>query len=130
MDDYSILREGAYQIIINNENHKSSPNDVKLKQTLFAIFEEFFAMNQEVLLYLCETGDGKQAFRNRLFLRWFNQYENKNAYILISATGIVEGQENFAAMIIRRDNPDADIVISEFNETVELLLDNKPESSI
>ena len=31
MDDYSIWPNGAYQFTINNESHRPSPNDPKLK---------------------------------------------------------------------------------------------------
>ena len=37
MDDYSIWPSGAYQFYINNESHHPSPNDEKLKATIFRI---------------------------------------------------------------------------------------------
>ena len=42
MDDYSIWQSGAYQFYINNESHRPSPNDEKLKGTVFRIIEAFF----------------------------------------------------------------------------------------
>ena len=82
MDDYSIWETGAYQFTINNQSHQPSPNDLKLKDTILLLIEAFFAVNPDILLYICETGDGKLAFRSRLFIRWFNNYKNRNAYIL------------------------------------------------
>ena len=78
MDDYSIWPSGAYQFYINNESHRPSPNDEKLKATIFRIIEAFFAANPDILLYICETGDSRQAFRSRLFVRWFNQDRIRN----------------------------------------------------
>ncbi len=43
----------------NNESHRPSPNDEKLKATIFRIIEVFFAANPDILLYICETGDGR-----------------------------------------------------------------------
>ena len=42
MEDYSIWPENAYQFLINNKNKKSSPSDIKLKETIMAIIEAFF----------------------------------------------------------------------------------------
>ena len=85
MDDYSIWPTGAYQFFINNESHRPSPNDEKLKATIFRIIEAFFTANPDILLYICETGDDRQAFRSRLFIRWFSTYSNRDAYVMQTA---------------------------------------------
>ena len=48
------------------------------------------------MLYVTATGDGKQAFRHRLFIRWFNTYEHRDRYFIQTAEGIMDGQMNFA----------------------------------
>ena len=55
MDDYSIWTKGAYQFYINNESRRPSPNDEKLKATIFRIIEVFFAANPDILLYILHT---------------------------------------------------------------------------
>ena len=81
--DYSIIPSGANALDIINAGHKPSPNDPKFRQTLIAIIEEFFEKNNDVMLYITETGDEKQMFRNRLFVRWFNTYEKKEEFLFI-----------------------------------------------
>ena len=126
MDDYSIWQTGAYQFTINNENHRPSSNDPKLKDTVFRIIEAFFKANPDILLYICETGDGKQAFRSRLFIRWFNTYSLRNNYVM-QTVEIEEGEtRNFAAIIVQKSNPRLQIIIAEFEETINILT-NKPE---
>ena len=67
MLENSFVQSGAFQFCINVEGIGRSPGDVKLRQTVFAIIEEFFAVNgKEAMLYLCETGDEKEGLRNRL----------------------------------------------------------------
>ena len=88
-------------------------------KTLTVIIEEFFACNDDVMLYLAETGDGKQKFRNRLFIIWFNNYENRHKYILKTAEGKMDGQDNFMALIAQIDNPR--LAIEEFEETADIL---------
>ena len=75
------------------------------------------------MLYMAETGDEKQGFRNRLFVMWFNNYEKRKNYFLKTAEGKMEGQENFMAIISRIDNPRLPQVIEEFEETVSILFD-------
>ena len=123
----SVIPSGAYEFGITNKQHERSPLDTKLRLTIFAIVEEFFEVNgQETMLYLADTGDRKQAFRNRLFVRWFNIYEHRDRYIIKTAEGKMDGVMNFLAIISRKDNPMLETVIEEFNETISFLFD-KPE---
>ena len=123
MDDYSIWQDGAYQFTITNQSHQPSPSDQKLRETILLLIEAFFAANPDILLYICETGDGKQAFRNRLFIRWFNTYEHRDLYYIQTAEGEMDGQMNFAAIISRLTCPQLPQAIEEFSETVSLLFD-------
>lgn len=62
MHENSFVQSGAFQFCINVEGAGRSPGDVKLRQTVFTIIEEFFAANgKEAMLYLCETGDEKRG---------------------------------------------------------------------
>ena len=121
MEDYSIWETGAYQFIINNESNTPSPLDTKLRDTVFILIEAFFNVNPEILLYICETGDGKQQFRSRLFVRWFNTYSGRDAYILETAE-VKDGEtNNFAALIVQKSNPKLSKILSEFDETISIL---------
>ncbi len=125
MDDFSIWETGAYQFLIINESGSASPLDQKLRMTVLCIIEAFFTANPEILLYICETGDGKQEFRARLFIRWFNSYGNREAYVMETAE-VKEGEnKNFAALIVQKSNPKLQEIIAEFDETIRILT-NKP----
>lgn len=126
MQDYSIWDSGAYQFIIANENKRKSPSDIKLKETVFAIIEAFFRSNHDILLYVCETGDGKESLRNRLFLRWLKEYDKKDAYYLAHIEIEDEGINNFATLIVEKSNPRLHTIIGEFKEAVNEII--KPSS--
>ena len=125
--DYAFVPSGAFEFSITNERHGKSPLDTKLKQTVFAIIEEFFEQNEEVMLYVTATGDGKQAFRHRLFIRWFNTYEHRDRYFIQTAEGIMDGQMNFAAIFSRLTCPHLSLAIEEFGETISLLFDKSED---
>ena len=126
MDDYSIWPSGAYQFTITNQSHQPSPLDRKLRETILLLIEAFFAANADILLYICETGDGKQAFRSRLFVRWFSTYAGRDAFVMQTAEVQENNTRNFAALIVQKSNPRLEEILGEFNETIEILT-NKPE---
>jgi len=124
MLEYSFVSSGGYQFCINVEGAGRSPGDIKLRQTVFAIIEEFFEVNgSEAMLYLCETGDEKEGLRNRLFIRWFNNYEHRDRYIIRTAEGILDGIKNFTALFSRKDNPRLEELLAEFEETISIVFD-------
>ena len=121
-EDFMITSGLSYQLIIGNANNKKSPRDHKLQQTILEIVEEFFFTNQAAMLYICETGDGKQSVRSRLFSYWFDAYEYNSRYsIHTTCIKDEEGVSNFAALIIRNDNPLIVEVVNEFMETAKAL---------
>lgn len=118
-----ILRSGiVYQFGISNPQGKKSPRDHKVRITILAIIEEFFNKNKAALLYICETGDGMQKMRSRLFQYWFSVYNEKEEYLFLPQVVYDEEEnENYAALIIRKDNPCFVELVSEFTETINLL---------
>ena len=123
-----LLQSGeSYQFVLTNANGIKSPRDAKVRKTVMCIVDEFFQKNQAALLYICETGDGMQKMRSRLFRFWFSIYAEKEDFLFLPQ--IVydeEDNENYAALIIRRDNPQFNDLVSEFTNTITLL-NNKPE---
>lgn len=116
-----IIHSGeAYQLIITNSNYKKSPGDRKVKDTILCIVEEFFEQNQ-ALLYICETGDGKQRGRNRLFEIWIRAYERKDRFFVYFTSVMDDGVDNYAALIIRADHPNAAALSAEFTEVAQSL---------
>ena len=119
----AFVKCGAYTLDIRNIWNQPSPGDIKLRETLTAIIEEFFKCNNDVMLYITETEDGKQSFRDRLFVRWFHSYEHHEQFYIQTAEGKMDDQMNFMAIISRKDNPRLQQAIKEFEETICFLFD-------
>ena len=65
--------------------------------------------------------------RNRLFDYWFAYANDKEQYVIMVANiQDLEGVDNYAAMILRKDNPHFVDYVSEFNNTVNMFM-LKPE---
>ena len=129
-DDDLIETAESYVFSIINVNNTPSPRDTKMRDTVMLIIENFFEMNQAALLYICESGDGKQHTRSRLFEFWFSTYRMKNDFLLMLVSiEDLDGIENFAALIIRKDNPKFIDIVSEFSNTVAMFR-VKPEKDL
>ena len=126
-DDITMPITATYQFSIINFNNKKSPRDPKVRETIIAIIENFFMESQEVMLYICETGDGKQSMRSRLFGYWVNHYKKMWKIMFLTASiSDEDGITNYASIIIRQDHPRLKEVIREFSDTVALL-NEKPQ---
>ena len=90
----------TYQFIIRKLDEVHSAYDPKVKDTILAILNEFFFSNQQILLYICDTSDGKENSRNRLFLQWFEKYSEKGRFTIRTANANIEGEEFYTAIIV------------------------------
>lgn len=118
-DEDEFISSESYQFIIVNYNSKPSPRDKGVRDTIFAVINEFFRANNATMLYICESGDGKQAMRSRLFNYWFSTLAEKGKYAIYQSSLVDdEGINNFFAVITRTDNPHASEVIKEFYDNL------------
>ena len=118
----------TYQLIIRKIDEIRSKHDPKVEKTILAIIDEFFRSNLEILLYMCDTSDGRESIRNRLFISWFEKYANKERFTICKAFTSVEGQGLFIGIIVENRNPKIYDIITDFNEQAKLLsASDKPE---
>lgn len=121
-----IWENGAYEFGIQNENMQPSPNDVKVKQTIKCIIEEFFVLHPDILLYQCETGDRRQSVRQRLFYRWFQECADQTKFVLKVSSLEAEGVVNYIAMIVEKNNPSLVSLMQDFDNFIGFF-SKKPE---
>lgn len=120
--DDALLESESYQLIVANLNSYKSPRDRKVRDTIIAIVDEFFYVNNAALIYLCETADNKQRMRSRLFEYWFSTYAQKARFTTMSSSIIdKEGVVNFVTLIVRNDNPHLIEIVAEFTTSIQLL---------
>ena len=120
-EDQPIAGCETYQIIIRKVNQKSGSFDLHVSETILAIIESFFNSNVSVLLYICDTSDGRQQARNKLFLKWLRENDQQGRYGISTCNVNVEGDMWYAAIILRRDYPLFFSVMKEFEEDAQRL---------
>ena len=115
----------TWQFSFAKANSEPAPEDPYVRFTLFTIIDEFFLENQDVLLYVCDTSDSREAARNRLFIRWFKQSAQPDRFTIRSANTVIEGQGFYAAIIVENSNPLLTDITADFDRTA-VSLTNKP----
>lgn len=104
--DYSVA---AFEFVIKvaiNTTGKSPALDSKIPFTIASIFRDFFSKNNEqVVIYICDSSDRKQAARRRKFNQWVDVFKG-DEFVKID-TEIIEpsGVVYYNSIIIRADNP-------------------------
>ena len=74
---------------------------------------------------ICDTANEQQAQRDRLFLRWFNGYEQKKRYVIKAAVVMDEGEPNYVSLIVPATHPLLDNIITTFNSEISMFQNNK-----
>ena len=117
----------TYQFVIKRKKpDKRLPHDPKVEQTILTIIQEFFAENLNVLLYICDDSDGKEASRHRLFLNWFQKNADPERFTIRTAHATVENKGFYAAIIVENRNPLLKNIIEDFETTAQALTEGKP----
>lgn len=117
-EDYTFMEENLYQFFISELTGNHYAPDSKIKSTVWAVLEEFFQQNENVVIYICDTSDGKQAIRNRLFQKWYNDFEDRDEYAFMSGVAEYEGVGYFASAIAAKSNPNIEEVKLAFEDFV------------
>ena len=76
----------TYQLSISNQNKLHASYDPDVKNTTLIIVDAFFRENLDGLLYMCDTSDSREAARNRLFLRWFEESAEPERFSIKTVT--------------------------------------------
>lgn len=124
-DQETVRGYDTYWFNLANTSDKPSPNDKKLMLSIISVIEEFFNNNPDILLYICDTANGQQAQRDRLFLRWFHGYKQQQKFCLQTTTIMDEDEANYLAMIVQKSNPHLNDILKMFKEETTMFKENK-----
>ena len=116
VEDQTIMDSGVYQFFIENVDGCKNTLSTKVYQTIVVIIEEFFRENDSAMLYICDTSDGKQSARDRLFSMWFHSYERHFNYTLSRVSIQIDGIYYYASLLISNSNPSYAEVLSAFKD--------------
>lgn len=108
-DGYLNKNIAAYEMVIQvayNPTSQRPPLDPRVAVTVAAIFYDFMNRNNEqVVVYICDSSDSKQAARHRKFLQWFDLFGSLD-FVKINAN-IIDHKlvVYYTSLIIHKSNP-------------------------
>lgn len=107
---FNIEPEGSPE---SNRHHIDS----RIAATVIYILTQFFASHKNAMIVVCDSCDGKELKRQRLFNRWFDNYNN-DRLIKIEASFQTSDYLMLVSMYIDKDNNRKPILISAFNDLI------------
>ena len=116
--DTSFMEKGVYQFFLTKTSSKKGRKDDDISETVKVIIEEYFAQEESVMLYICDTADGRQASRDRLFRAWFYSYIESASYTMCTDTMTIDNIRYFSSIILRKDHPIHNQVLNKFYDFI------------
>ena len=117
--DPYFLGERAFHFFIANENKAITHKDIDVYKVITCVIEEFFNQDSSVMLYICDPHDHREAIRDSLYKRWFNNYPHHDELTLKAEELNFEGYIVYTGMILRNDNPDYKELLDTYKAFVE-----------
>lgn len=111
----------TYQLILTKVEHVRSGYDPNVEPSILAIIDEFFHSYLNVLLYICDTSDGREGNRNRLFLKWFEKHADPNRFTIRTVNTTVDDKVLYIAIIVENRNPLFAEIKAQIDKDTEVL---------
>lgn len=113
----TVLNDNSYLLSFGPKTPING-SDRKVKETIIEVLKYFFSTREKVLLFLCDSNDGRQISRHRLFNQWHCEYSKSinTAKFDASIKNEELDFEYHSSLILRSDNPNFKECIEAFNE--------------
>lgn len=105
IEDHMLEFDKLYQFFLLTKNDAKPVKDPKILVTVYAVLEEFFQDGNLILDYVCDTNDGRQEARSRLFYHWFDVNPKSPGFTCSQIITSCDGVGYYAAVVLRNDNP-------------------------
>ena len=105
----------TYSFSIERESNSPHPMDARIAVTIVAILRRFFENNENAMIMICDTLDGKEAKRRKLFDRWYKLY-NDGTLDKLDASASTADYELFISIYFTRNNPHRKDLIQAFRD--------------
>lgn len=124
-----LFKHSVFEFIIklsDSQKFLRPDKDPNLPLTIAAIFLDFFNSHEKVVVFSCDTTDGKQAARHRKFNDWYLRF---NDTTFLKYDGVIKDDENatvyFMSLIIKSNNPFKESIENAFRELTDDLKGEK-----
>lgn len=94
--------------------------DLRIAETLATSMRDVLRLRKNAILYICDSSDGKQAARSKLFDRWFKSYSWEMVVKHDGKLANTDSPESeYVSLIVNTENPYTDNVVEAFSFIIE-----------
>lgn len=108
----------VYTFNIEPDNDQPHPIDQRIAITIVEILKRFFRMKEYAMLMVCDNLDGKEVKRERLFSRWFTNF-NDGTLSKFDASTSNEDYTLYVSIYLRKDNSRFLELVSAFYDLIK-----------
>ena len=108
----------TYSFSIEPEDKSSHPIDRRIAITIAEILKRFFEVNTNAMIMVCDSTDGKELKRRKLFDRWFDHFSD-NSILKYDASAPLAEYQLFISLYICKDNPNRDMLLQAFSKLMK-----------
>lgn len=108
----------TYSFSIEPEDKSSHPIDRRIAITIAEILKRFFEVNTNAMIMVCDSTDGKELKRRKLFDRWFD-YFSDNSILKYDASAPLAEYQLFISLYFCKDNPNRDMLLQAFSKLMK-----------
>ncbi|MCU0340428.1 MAG: DUF6169 family protein, partial [Spirosomaceae bacterium] len=112
--------------ILDNPKNTSVPFDSLIRETIAAIFLDFFRQNERVVVYICDTSDARGLARFRKFNTWYYYYKGDRRFSKFNLPFTdTDGKTHFTSLIFDQNNPNGPEICAAFWELAKFYREGK-----
>lgn len=118
MYDYYPDLVGTYSFCIEPEKRTPHKMDRRIASTVVEILRNFFANNNNAMIMVCDTLDGKEMKRRKLFDRWFMQYTDGNI-LKYDGSAQTDDYTLYISIYFNKQNPHRNQLVTAFYDLLK-----------
>lgn len=109
----------VYEFSFYNKTDRKLPADQRVVDTILIALDALLQDPYVVLLYVCESLDGRQLARKRTFDSWF-KLANRTGHEKVDFAIDAAGTMLYASVILSKQNPERPLLLADFEQTYQL----------
>ena len=110
-----------YDSICIDRDLKDNKGNKEVANTLTIIIKNILDKDR-VLCFICDTTDGRQIARQKLFKTWFKTKKNSSQYVMLS----IESDDIYGGIILKKSHPLYSEYLTEMENFKKEMTDSKP----
>ena len=115
-----------FQLVIEKATDEIEPYDPKISKTIEDIIERFFQRVENSLIYICSDDDEKAKQRHKIFDRWYEKSEYREAVVKIDniisiKVDDINIQKLYTSFMFHKNNSNYRKLIDIYNQIEKIL---------